>query len=48
VINRWHLQHGVVTIPKSATPERIRSNADLAGFELTADDLAALDAAGSR
>jgi diketogulonate reductase-like aldo/keto reductase len=47
VINRWHLQHGVVTIPKSATPERIRSNADLAGFELTADDLTALDGAGT-
>lgn len=45
VVNRWHLDHGVVTIPKSATPERIRSNADLA-FTLSADDLAALDALG--
>ena len=47
VINRWHLQHGVVTIPKSATPERIRSNADVAGFELSDEDLAGLDAAGT-
>ena len=47
VINRWHLQHGVVTIPKSATPERIRSNADLAGFQLTDQDMSALDSAGA-
>ena len=46
VINRWHLQHGVVTIPKSSDPERIRANADLDGFELSAEDLAAMDALG--
>ena len=46
VINRWHLQHGVVTIPKSSTPERIRSNAEIGDVELTAKDLAALDATG--
>ena len=46
VVNRWHLEHGVVTIPKSGNAERIRSNADLDGFSLTADDLAALDALG--
>ena len=46
VINRWHLEHGVVTIPKSATPERIRSNADVDGFALTPDDVAAMDALG--
>lgn len=44
VINRWHLEHGVVTIPKSTNPERIRSNADLDGFSLSAEDLAAMDA----
>jgi diketogulonate reductase-like aldo/keto reductase len=47
VINRWHLDHGVVTIPKSATPERIRSNADVGGLRLSPHDLAALDALGS-
>jgi 2,5-diketo-D-gluconate reductase A len=47
VIIRWHLQHGVVVIPKSRQVERIRSNADVAGFELTADDMAALDALGA-
>jgi 2,5-diketo-D-gluconate reductase A len=47
VIIRWHLQHDIVVIPKSRNPERIRSNADVAGFELTADDMAALDCLGS-
>lgn len=47
VINRWHLEHGVVTIPKSTNPERIRSNADVDGFSLSAEDLAAMDALGS-
>lgn len=46
VITRWHLDHGVVTIPKSATPERIRSNGDVNGFSLSAADLAAMDALG--
>lgn len=44
VINRWHLDHGVVTIPKSSNPERIRSNADVDGFSLSPEDLAAIDA----
>ena len=46
VIIRWHLQHGVVVIPKSVHADRIRSNADVAGFELTSDDMAAIDALG--
>jgi diketogulonate reductase-like aldo/keto reductase len=46
VVLRWHLQHGFVAIPKSRDPERVRSNADLAGFELSDDDLAAIDALG--
>ena len=43
VINRWHLDHGVVTIPKSSNPERIRSNADVDGLRLSEEDLRALD-----
>ena len=39
---RWHLQQGTVVIPKSVTPSRIRSNADVFGFELDADDLHAI------
>jgi 2,5-diketo-D-gluconate reductase A len=46
VIIRWHLQHGFVVIPKSVDPERIRSNAHVAGFTLGDDDMAALDALG--
>ena len=46
VIIRWHLQHGFVVIPKSVNPERIRSNAHVAGFTLGDDDMAALDALG--
>ena len=46
VIVRWHLQHEVVVIPKSASRERIAANADVDGFELAAEDMAALDALG--
>ena len=48
VIIRWHLQHEVVVIPKSAKPERIRSNADVGGFNLTGEDMATLDTLASR
>lgn len=48
VIVRWHLEHGVVVIPKSGSPERIRSNAAVGDFSLSADDLAAMDALGGR
>ncbi|MFC7505805.1 aldo/keto reductase [Nocardioides sp. CPCC 206347] len=43
VILRWHLQQGRVVIPKSVTPSRIAENLDLFGFELSGDDLAAID-----
>ena len=48
VIVRWHLQHGTVVIPKSREVERIRANADVAGFELSPDDMSALDHLGRR
>lgn len=44
VLIRWSLQHGLVTIPKSAREERIRENADVFGWELAPADMAALDA----
>ncbi|MDX6324214.1 MAG: 2,5-diketo-D-gluconate reductase [Nocardioidaceae bacterium] len=44
VIIRWHLQHGIVVIPKSENPDRIRSNADVGGFFLSDDEMASLDA----
>jgi diketogulonate reductase-like aldo/keto reductase len=43
VVLRWHLQHGVVVIPKSASPDRIASNARL-DFVLTDDEMTAIDA----
>jgi 2,5-diketo-D-gluconate reductase A len=46
VVLRWHLQHEIVVIPKSATPERIAGNADLDGFTLTADEMAEIDTMG--
>ncbi|MFB6835578.1 aldo/keto reductase [Streptomyces sp. NPDC056361] len=44
VVLRWHLQLGNVVIPKSVTPSRIRENIDVFGFELDAEDLAAVAA----
>ena len=46
VIIRWHLEHGIVVIPKSRQADRIRSNADVADFALSADDVATLDGLG--
>ena len=43
VVLRWHLDHQVVVIPKSATPERITANFDVFGFSLTDEELARID-----
>ena len=43
VILRWHVEHGVVVIPKSAAPERIAANFDIWDFSLTADEVARLN-----
>ena len=42
VVLRWHVQHGLVVIPKSSDPARLAQNLDVFSFELSADDLAAL------
>jgi len=44
VVLRWLLQNGVVAIPKSVNKDRIISNADIFDFELSADDMASIDA----
>ena len=41
---RWTLQNGVTTIPKSVHEERIRENADVFGFQLSGEEMAAIDA----
>lgn len=43
VIIAWHVAHGIVVIPKSTHPDRIRSNAEAIRIELTADEVAAID-----
>ena len=42
VLLRWSLQSGFVPLPKSVNEERIRANADVVSWELTADDMAKL------
>jgi diketogulonate reductase-like aldo/keto reductase len=44
VMLRWHLQEGRSAIPKSVKPERIAENFDVFDFELTQEQLAAIDA----
>jgi 2,5-diketo-D-gluconate reductase A len=43
VVLRWHLEHGITVIPKSAKPDRIKSNFDLLSFSLTPDEVTRLD-----
>ncbi|MBW1640807.1 aldo/keto reductase [Microbacterium resistens] len=44
VVLRWHLQQGRVVIPKSVTPARIAENLDVFDGDLSAEELAAIDA----
>jgi diketogulonate reductase-like aldo/keto reductase len=46
VVLRWHIEHEVVVIPKSATPARIALNFDVFGFSLTPEEVAEIDALG--
>jgi len=51
VIIRWHLQEGLIVIPKSVHKERIAANLDVVDFELDRDDLGTIngmDSAGGR
>ena len=40
---RWHLQQGRSVIPKSTKRHRIAENIDVFDFELTTEELAAID-----
>jgi 2,5-diketo-D-gluconate reductase A len=46
VILRWHIEHGIVAIPKSTNPERIAANFDVFGFALDDSEVARIDALG--
>jgi len=42
VVLRWHIQQGLVAIPRSQSHQRIADNIKVYDFELAADDMAAL------
>lgn len=44
IVLRWDLQNGVITIPKSSKKERIISNSEVFDFQITAEDMAFLNA----
>lgn len=43
IVIRWHLQQGIVTIPKSVRESRIRENAGVFDFELAPEDMVRID-----
>jgi len=47
VVLRWHVDHAVPVLPRSSRPERVVSNYDLFGFDLTPDEVAAIDGLGA-
>ena len=44
VLIRWHLQHGIVAIPKSVTPHRIVENTQVFDFQLSEEEMKRIDA----
>jgi 2,5-diketo-D-gluconate reductase A len=41
---RWHVQRGSIVFPKTTNPDRMRENMQLFDFELSADQMARVDA----
>lgn len=44
VILRWHIENGVIPIPRSTNPDRLRQNIDLFDFSLTPEEVKSIDA----
>ena len=44
IVLRWHLQQGVVAIPRSGSAQHIRDNFGIFDFALTENDMAAISA----
>lgn len=44
VVLRWHIEHGIIIVPKSVNAERQQENLDLFSFHLTADEIEQIDA----
>jgi hypothetical protein len=44
IVLRWHIEQGLCAIPKSVKPHRIAENIDIFDFQLTPDEVAAIDA----
>ncbi len=42
IVLRWHIEQGLVAIPKSANPQRMKENLGIFGFALDADDVTAI------
>ncbi|MBC6463390.1 aldo/keto reductase [Actinomadura sp. HBU206391] len=42
IVLRWHMELGLITVPKSADPDRMRANLDIFDFALTADEVGAI------
>ena len=40
IVLRWHVQQGLVAIPKASHRDRLQANLDVFGFELSDEDLA--------
>ncbi len=43
VVIRWHLQNGIIIFPKTVNPERMKENLNVFDFELTAEEMLAID-----
>ncbi len=48
VIMRWHIQEGNVVFPKTLNPAHMADNIDVFDFELTADEMAEINALPQR